>query len=621
MHTRRQAAAAAAAFAAITIAWTWPLALGLARDLPADFGDPLLNAWVLAWDATHLGRGWWNANIFFPHPLALAYSEHLLPQALTILPVYAVTRNPILCYNLVFLATFVLSGLGMFLLARELTGRADAAFVAGLAFAFAPYRVASLPHVQVLSSEWMPFALYGFRRYFVGGRRVALAGGAAAWLLQNLSCGYYLLFFSPVMIGYVAWESIARRRVAASNHVRYVRDAALACVAVGIATAPFVLPYLELRRLGFPPRPIGEVIKFSADTFAYFTADPNLRLWGPIARAWSAPEGSLFPGLTIVVLAIAAAVRAFQASGEPVALVPFAIVLLPLLAVRVPFVRLASISRTLVVTAVLSAAVLAASRAQRRAIVRWLASPVGFFSLAIVFAAAMSLGPEVHARGRLVADGVPYALAYRIVPGYDGVRVPARFAMVVAFALAALTACAVRSRTAAGVAGVLVLVESLAVPIPINQNDTHYTQPHLVPLAGRVSLDDRRALDDFLAHLPPSTAVVELPLGEPAFDVRYMIASTRHWKPLVNGYSGGAPADYVRLDQDLQDALVRPDRAWTSLVSTGATHVVVHEAFYTDARGAAISGWLRAHGAHEVAAFGTPSVGATTTADRVLELK
>jgi len=120
VNRARDAAAATAAYAALTIALTWPLGAGLARDVPSDFGDPLLNAWILAWDATHLGRGWWNANIFHPHPLALAYSEHLLPQAIQILPVYALTKNPILCYNLLFLSTFVLSGLGMFLLAREL---------------------------------------------------------------------------------------------------------------------------------------------------------------------------------------------------------------------------------------------------------------------------------------------------------------------------------------------------------------------------------------------------------------------------------------------------------------------------------------------------------------------
>src|SRR5919109_5046463 len=115
-HERRDTLVAAAAFAALTLVFTWPLALGLTRDVPSDFGDPLLNAWILAWDATHLGRGLWNANIFHPHPLALAYSEHLLPQAIQILPLYTLTKNPVLCYNVIFLSTFALSGLGMFLL-------------------------------------------------------------------------------------------------------------------------------------------------------------------------------------------------------------------------------------------------------------------------------------------------------------------------------------------------------------------------------------------------------------------------------------------------------------------------------------------------------------------------
>ena len=600
MHTRRQAAAATAAYLVITIAWTWPLARGLARDVPADFGDPLLNAWILAWDATHLGRGWWSANIFFPHPLALAYSEHLLPQALSILPVYLATRNPILCYNLVFLATFALSGLGMFLLARELTGRADAAFVAGLAFAFAPYRVASLPHVQVLSSAWMPFALYGFRRYFDTGRVRALVGGASAWLLQNLSSGYYLVFFAPIVIGYLAWELVARRLDPPVAR-RVARNIGLACAAVALATMPFVLPYLELRRLGFEPRPLAEVIRFSADTFAYFTADPNTRVWGSIAQAWPRAEGALFPGVTIVVLALVSVAPAL-------ALLPLAIVLLPLYAVRVPLIRMASVSRTLVVAAIASAVLVARSRSQRRAVVSWLASPAGFFALLVVFAAAMSFGPEVHARGRLVADGVPYAIAYRFVPGFDGVRVPARFGMVVAFGLAELAALVIRTRPAAIVAGALVLIESCAVPIPINQNDTTYRHPHLAALPGRVTLDDRGDLDAFLARLPPSAAIAELPLGEPAFDVRYMFASTRHWRRLVNGYSGGAPAEYLQLDRDLEDALSRPDRAWQALVGTGATHVVVHEAYFADGRGAALTAWLREHGAHEVGSFGSDRV-------------
>ena len=106
VHTQersRDAVVAATAYAALTLLFTWPLARGLTHDIPGDFGDPLLNAWIVAWDTSHLGRGWWNANIFFPHPLALGYSEHLLPQALQALPVHLVSSNPILSYNLLFL--------------------------------------------------------------------------------------------------------------------------------------------------------------------------------------------------------------------------------------------------------------------------------------------------------------------------------------------------------------------------------------------------------------------------------------------------------------------------------------------------------------------------------------
>ena len=56
-------------YAALTIALTWPLTRGLAHDLPGDFLDPLFNAWALCWGASHIGPGWWNANIFPPHPL------------------------------------------------------------------------------------------------------------------------------------------------------------------------------------------------------------------------------------------------------------------------------------------------------------------------------------------------------------------------------------------------------------------------------------------------------------------------------------------------------------------------------------------------------------------------
>src|SRR6185503_7257791 len=172
----RRASHALAAYLVITIAVTWPLARGLGRDVAWDLGDSLLNMWILSWDGEQIRhilsgdvsrvQSFFEANVFFPVPHALAYSEHLIAQAVQIFPVYLVTANPILCYNLLFISTFVLSGLGMYLLVRELTGSGVAAFTAGLLFAFAPYRVPQSSHLQVLSSQWMPFVCYGLVRYF-----------------------------------------------------------------------------------------------------------------------------------------------------------------------------------------------------------------------------------------------------------------------------------------------------------------------------------------------------------------------------------------------------------------------------------------------------------------------
>jgi hypothetical protein len=628
-------------FVALTLALTWPLARGLTHDVAGDFGDPLFTSWAIAWDATHLGRGWWHANIFAPHPLALAYSEHFVPQALQVLPIYAATNNPILCYNLLFLSTFVLSGLGMFLFARELTGSPSAGLVAGLAFSFTPYRIASIPHLQVLSSAWMPFVLYGLRRHFQTRRAAPLAGAAGAWIAQNLSCGYYLLFFSPVVLLYVAWELTVR---GLWRDRRELLRIGAACAMVGVATLPFLVPYLELRRLGFSPRSLAETRRFSADVYAYFTADPNLRLWGPILQAWPHAEGLLFPGLTIVVLAVIAVVAAaggpplYRASGDPkrvalrVALALLACVILGLLlgySIRLPGLKITSFSRIAIVGAVAVTLVLVFSRSARAAFAEWLRSPAAWLLLVTLFAIAMSFGPDIHAKGRSVTGANIYTLFYDYVPGFDGLRVPARYAMIAALGLAGLAGLGVaaierghgrrpsaRSTRAIAlrayapvIASGLIVLEAVAVPIPINQNSMDYKDAALAPLPASIAIG--AALPPvyrFVGQLPSSAVLIELPLGEPAFDIRYMFYSTSHWKRLVNGYSGGAPIEYEFLTESLKDTASRPARAWRALLDSTATHVVVHEAFYKGDRGARLSAWLRAQSAREVAAFDSDRV-------------
>ena len=226
------------------------------------------------------------------------------------------------------------------------------------------------------------------------------------------------------------------------------------------------------------------------------------------------------------------------------------------------------------------------------------------------------MGTRITAKGRVVLESAPYALLYRFVPGFDALRVPSRFAMLVAFCLAGLVAIGIaavgddrRRRIVALVAGAFIAIEFAPAPFPINGNSTVYARADLAPLPDTLeSGAGAPPVYRFIATLPSNTAIVELPLGEPAFDIRYMFYSTLHWKPLVNGYSGGEPADYQLLETSLQDVTTRPDRAWQALVDSGATHVVVHEAFYAAEGGARVTDWLRSRGARELATLGTDRV-------------
>ena len=115
---------ALAAYLILAVVMTYPLCLHLSSSLPGDIGDPLLNAWIMAWDGHALltrPAGLFNANIFFPNPNTLAYSEHLLSTALLLLPAQLLTGEPLAAYNLAFLASFALSGWATFFTSSPIT--------------------------------------------------------------------------------------------------------------------------------------------------------------------------------------------------------------------------------------------------------------------------------------------------------------------------------------------------------------------------------------------------------------------------------------------------------------------------------------------------------------------
>ena len=551
-----------------------------------------------------------------------------MAQAALIAPLYWITE--IRLFNLVFLASFALSA--SVCSARASTAPARRPPSSLQRTRSRRNRIASLPHIQVLSSAWMPFVLLGFRRYFVTGRKRDLVFAALAWVLQNLSCGYYLLFFAPVVAIYLVWEITTR---GLWSNRRTISGIAVVGAAVGAATLPFLLPYLELRQLGFLPRSLGETRKYSADVYAYLTIDPNLRLWGSVMRAWPKAEGALFPGAVVVALALAGATAWRRVpAGEPTIasrLLTITALLVTVLTVgllagwsiRLPLVRITSLSRMLAVAGAAGVLIFTLSSRARVGLLAWSRSPAAVFSLLTLFAVIMSFGPQVRAMDRVVLDENLYALFYAYVPGYDGLRVPARFGMIVMLGLALLASLGLQRFSnrrpslsvtpgspgrwwPSAIFGALIALESFAAPIPVDGNATGYSRPGLAALPP-LQLEPPPVYG-FVATLPAGSVIVELPLGEPAFDVRYMYYSTRHWRRLVNGYSGGMPPAYEQLDVAMQDLFTRPERAWTLLADHRPGYAVVHDAYYASDLGGRVRQWLTANGATEIASFHTDHV-------------
>jgi hypothetical protein len=635
----RRAWHAAAAYTILAIVATWPLARGIGRDVPADLGDPVFVMWVLAWDCEQLLailRGdfsrlatFFDANIFHPAPLTLAYSEHFIAQAAQVLPVWALTGNPILCYNLLYLSTFVLSGLGAYLFVRELTGNGRAAFVAGVLFAFAPYRFPQSSHLQVLSSQWMPFALYGFRRYFDsidtpagtrGGRWRPLLGAAAVLVAQNLSCTYYLMFFSPFVAGYVAWE-MWRRRLWALRQAWLQLSAA--AIVIGAFTVPILLPYAMVQEQLQIARSRGELSMFAADVYSYATAVSEQILWGPVARVFPKPEGDLFPGLVTVLLALigVTAWRRDATAASAPSVTRLAWALLGIAAIHVVaaaatllyrrFVldfgvftlRATNIDQMLIRSAALTTVAAIVSPGCRRRIAAFMHTR-GFFVVALFVAVWLSLGIAPQTLGRPLSLTGLYQLLYSYVPGFDALRVPARFNMIAVLMLAVLGGygAAALSRWRWGTPALVILTtavfaESLVRPFPINVMGTlrEYATPE-----ARVYRPARAPAVYQRLGQEREVILAELPLGQPDYDIRAMFYSIVHHGRLLNGYSGFFPQHYGLLALTLSDVPSHAMSAWDALRSGGVSHVIVHEAAWLDDRGPRTTTALKQLGAVEI---------------------
>jgi hypothetical protein len=207
-----------------------------------------------------------------------------------------------------------------------------------------------------------------------------------------------------------------------------------------------------------------------------------------------------------------------------------------------------------------------------------------FFALLGLVALVLTFGLS----GRVPFTGVevplPYAFLYDWVPGFKALRVPVRFAVLVDLSLYVLAGYGLtklfwildfgfwssssqskiqnpKSKIAALLLTGLVLLE-FANPLDTsNRSDVTAQLGEIEPYG-------------WLAREENAGPLLHLPMSADQSDVWYTFFATKHWQPVVNGWSSFVPPGTVHLKQALE---AFPDPTTISLLQgLEVRHVVVH---------------------------------------------
>jgi hypothetical protein len=542
------------AFCLFTALLTWPYVTRM-RDAVVDPGDPYLVTWIMWWDYHQTFRDplhLFHSNTFYPLKYTLAFSEHCYGLALPFFPLFALGLRPLTVHAVALFLGFALSGYGAYRLARTLTGSEGVAWVAGVAFAFVPFRFHLMSQLVYLFSPWLPLvfeALVLFAR--ARTRRRAAWLGFAFFMTGLTSVSFFAFSLVPLALG----GAVLLTRYGLWRDREFWRRAAAALSLAALGLVPFMLPYYVVSKLYGFKRSVEEVKANSAWPRHWLSVENRNKLWFGMGETMEGgARFKLFPGLLTLLFALAELllVQPLRArAGTPddgrlkwlprldaFILFAFAVSLL-----AVGFDRTGYFGGVFgYVTSERALALLAAACAARVCV----AYPSLLRATHANFAETLKsprrcdafwLGLVLTLVGFFYSLGWNfffYRICYDLLPVFRSMRVPTRGAMFAYLGLALLAGLGVRrlaevitarrprlkTRTVYAVACVLLLAELNGAPLGFMRGEVY---PDAVTL--RLKETEMRG------------GVVVLPAG-PDFNHRYMLRSADHARPLIVGTSG-----------------------------------------------------------------------------------
>ncbi|MCC6148384.1 MAG: hypothetical protein IT308_12570 [Anaerolineaceae bacterium] len=310
-------------FTLLTVGMTWPLAAHMQTKMVGQLGDNIYFVWMIAWIKKALFELHVNPfNIWFlnyPEGWNMAYTE-ITPAQLALAMPFSFAGGPMFAYNAAMMASFILSGLFMFLWVRRLTGNSTAALVAGTLYAFLPFRFAHflIGHLNLSGTQWFPLFFWGF--FEILGVTAAAEEKKITWkyaVLAGLGLGLigltsqYYLYMTVLITGliFLAYGFFINRKVWKRAAI-WKRMGVMAVVSFPLIFLA-VLPYLQLSQAGgLPDRSLSLVRPYSASPTDFLLPSTDHFLWGKWVgdhfnrQMWV--EGTLYIGAVTLVLTMIA---------------------------------------------------------------------------------------------------------------------------------------------------------------------------------------------------------------------------------------------------------------------------------------------------------------------------
>ena len=241
------------AYALISLAFCWPLPARLNTEVAGRYVDARVFQWNNWWVKRAVLNGLdldYTLAIYAPSGVSLVSHNFNWVSSFLSIPLDLVF-GPLISYNLLFLLTFWGPACAMYALVLDRTRRRDAAFIAGLVFAFFPYHVSGNwdGQMNLANIQWLPlFCLFAFRALeaVIWRQRVrdALLAGLF-FALSALDCWFFLPFLGLWGVVWLAHSLLAERELWVRPRLwRTLGTLALAGASALALMSPFLLPVL-----------------------------------------------------------------------------------------------------------------------------------------------------------------------------------------------------------------------------------------------------------------------------------------------------------------------------------------------------------------------------------------